>query len=532
MLFPARARLLQTVGFLWLALACLISLWSLWAHFQIGLNNDHLVLMHQAKKLLAGAQPYVDYADVSPPLIHLLYIVPILLSRVLGAPLDSMLYLLVDALIFVGVGLSDAILKYSGAGRIFRAVAASALALALLFMSFIHQPFADREHIMLVLITPWLVLFSPYANKNAIPPRLRFAAAVMAAVGFAIKPYFYVFYLATIVGQNPRLLLRQREHQIVLGFGAVYTLIVLLFFREYVWGVVPLAMHTYAAIAWPWGSKWNVVTGELFSYVLPSLIAMGFLWFIEPRAPRRGMGYLCLLLLAAVLSYLVNGGWYYTQYPFIAVALVWLVLVGARLAEACRHAAVLLLDVLIVGAVFYAIFATPALSRAGWDIAVQRERGHPIENIEIHPPARAKIDAALDAHPRYIYLGTSVFSVNLLKANTPRDEVGRFDILWPLPGLLALGQDASQQATYAKYRDYFTGALAADLARHAPDMVINDVSPVQRGLPLSYNALGLLKQDARFAGEWQNYRLSEVFDTCSDKVRANCAYEIYLRKVK
>jgi len=68
---------------LWLLLAVVACAISVWAHLQIGMDNDHLVLMEQAKKLLAGAVPYIDYTDVSPPLIHMIYMLPILLAMVI-----------------------------------------------------------------------------------------------------------------------------------------------------------------------------------------------------------------------------------------------------------------------------------------------------------------------------------------------------------------------------------------------------------------------------------------------------------------
>jgi hypothetical protein len=79
------------IAIAWCAAALLLAIGSVWGHMQIGMNNDHAVLMDSARKLLAGAIPYVDYTDVSPPLIHLIYTIPIAMAKLLGITTDTAL---------------------------------------------------------------------------------------------------------------------------------------------------------------------------------------------------------------------------------------------------------------------------------------------------------------------------------------------------------------------------------------------------------------------------------------------------------
>ncbi len=524
----------------WLTLAGLISLLSVWAHMLIGLNSDHLANLEGARKLLAGAVPYVDFVEPNPPLIFILYSIPVAIASVTGIPMYIVLYLLTYALLFGALWIVFVILKRSGATLSVNLVTVSAAALALLTASFIHQPFADREHWMLVLITPWLALYSPLVQREAISPRLRMLIAVMAGISFAIKPYFYVFYLATVLfslatGTRLRDMLRQREHHIVCAIAATYVIIVLLFFRHYLTVVLPIGLKTYPAISWDINSKLSIITHDFVGYAIPGLAALALLWWGDPRRLDRSVAYLGVLVLAGVGSYLLNAGWYYTQYPFIAISLVATIAIGARLLSTCwqfptpfqQSVRVFLSGILLAAGLGYA-YGKPALLRAQWDIGTQQSRGHPAGSMEMHPPAMKTVGAYLEKYPRFMLLSTSLWQVNLMKEEEPQEGVGRFDLLWTLPGTLQIAADPERREESDMLVRYLQESLAEDLERHRPELVINDVSPIQRGLPLSYNVLELLTRSDRFATAWTRYGQAEKIDSCNDWVRQHCAYEIYI----
>lgn len=523
----------------WLGLATIGIILSLWGHLLIGLNNDHLTLMDQTRKLLAGARPYVDFTDVSPPLIHMLFMAPVWLSNALGVKLYLALYAFVYAAIALGALTSWKIMLYSGAGRMQRWLVVTTIALALLGTSFIHQVFGDREHLMMVLISPWLVLYSPLAQRERVPIRWRMAAAAMAAVGFAIKPYFYIFYAVTslfelLSGRTLREILRQHEHHIVWAFGLTYTAVVVLFFRAYITSMLPIGLQTYAAISWPWESKMSMITEEMFGgYGITGLAAVVLLWIFAPRFYDPVLTYVLLLLLAGLGDYVLNGGWYYTQYPFIAMALVLAVAAGARLVLACsqKRQPLMLIAVcaLMAGglAMYYVI---PAAWRADWDIRLQRERGHTLSTIEQPAEVRKRVEAHLDSHPRFMFLSTNYWSVNLLKEGTPRTNVSRFDYLWPLPGIVALQTQPNTRSRQESLMRWLVGGLVEDITRHAPDMVIIDVSTEQRSLPNSYDLMEMLNTYPDFTRAFAKYRLADIIDKCNPQQKENCAYRVYYRR--
>jgi hypothetical protein len=515
-------------------LALAASAVSVWVHLQIGLDNDHLALLAESKKLLAGTRPHADILDVSPPLIIYLYAVPVLLSQAAGLPLYLALYTLTFALIAAALLLSEMILRSGKATGTTRQLTLGSLALALLGASFIHQPFADREHLMMVLAAPWFVLFSPLVGRNEVSAYWRVAAAALAAVGFAIKPYFYVFYLATLAfqlgtGIRIRELFRQPEHYIVCGFALAYVALVLVFHDAYVREVLPIGWRTYDVLGWSMESKFDIVWRELLlGFATPGLLATLVLLVVAPHHTGASLAYLYLLLLAAIGNFLLNGGWYYTQYPFIAVSLPLAVVAGCGLMVGIAHSPRILIVVTLVlaGGLGY-FYVKPALWRAGWDMYVQRTRGHPLSTIEMHPAPAAKIEAYLAARPRFMFLSTSLWATNLLKEGTRRENVGRLNYLWPLPGMLRYQQ--AEPETYRWLSTWLTNGVAADLERHKPDMVIVDVSTSQRSLPTDFRIVPWLSRSDHFAKAWKSYSLAERIDACTAQIRENCAYELYFR---
>lgn len=525
----------------WFLAALAVAAVSVWAHMLIGLNNDHLTLTDQTRRMLAGQIPYVDYTDIGPPLIHLIYALPVTLAEHTGLPLYVALYGFTFAAIALALFTSERLLKYSGVVTLTRRTIIATLAIALLTVSFIHQVFADREHLMLVLATPWFILYSPWVRRESVPLFWRLPAAAMAAVGFVIKPYFYVFYIATIAFELYRkrslstfgALLRQPEHYIVCGFALAYIAAIFIFFHTYITTIMPVGLETYGAISWAWDDKMSVIKNDLITgYALTGFLALLVVWLWVPGFYDTIITYVLFLMLASIGSYVLNGGWYYTQYPFMVLAFALMVATGGKLIQACtyknqRIALIVICALLAAG--LYHYYADPIIDRAKSDIAVQRDRGHPLENPEIQVAAATKLDTHFTGHPRFIFLSTNFWSVNLRKTGTPRDNVGRFDYLWPLPGIVAMDNHPDKKKTQDWLTRYMGESVADDLNRHMPDMVIVDISPYQRALPTSYKILGFFNRNPQFVTAWRHYRLVDTINACNKDTEADCAYEVYYR---
>jgi hypothetical protein len=198
-------------------------------------NWDVGWLLHCAARILEGARLYVDVVDENPPLIFWLSTIPVALSKLL-----SLRTLLVFELAVAALGLTSAWLSY----RVLRAgwprspVAHSAALAALLVCLALVVPgrdFGQRENLLFAAIAPYLFAAGARASGLTLPVRLAASVGVLAGLGFAIKPYFLLTWVAVeaVVLASRRDGWRCVENAAVIGVHALYLGCVLLFAREY-----------------------------------------------------------------------------------------------------------------------------------------------------------------------------------------------------------------------------------------------------------------------------------------------------------
>lgn len=516
----------------WVTVSAVFSAAAAVVHLFIELSHDTYTLTYQTQKMLAGMEPYVDFSDTNPPLVHLLYAVPVALAQWSGWPVYPFLNGLALLAVIVALLLSDRLLRDSRSTRLTRAMVASTLAFALLVLSFIHQVFADREHLIMVLIAPWLLLYSPLVEREAVPRRWRIAAAALAGIGFALKPYAYVIYVA-VVGfvvcfERPlRRVVCEVEHYIIAAVALLYFAVIFVFFHAYLSIILPLAWQTYDAYRWSLQTRSDVITLLLCSYVLFAAV----LWKGAPGFWNRTISYLFVMLLGAMGAFLLSSGWYYTRYLFIAVGWVLTIAAAQRLSGVWSSFSVyrqLCLSVPLL-AMVYGMgyhFLLPTYRRVLWDSYSQIIYGFPSQARRLSKPTMDKFSAYLDTHPRYLLLTTNIFDTTLLKEGTARESVGRFNHLWMLPGIIRTQNPSSYLALHTEVAGY----LAENLEKQRPDTVIIDVSPDRFRLPQDYDILQFFQSDEKFARAWAMYDWAGTIDDCKPLRQRYCAYTIYYRR--
>jgi hypothetical protein len=532
----------QYIARLWIVGAWFTVFLASYYQLKIGLNNDNLTLMFQTKQMLNGAKLYVDYADISPPMIHLLYCIPAFLSQLTGLTDYIALKLWALIICYGSILACHAALKHSELNASLRHVLLASIGLALIGVSATHQLYADREHLMIALIMPFILLYSPIVNRQETPIWLRITIGVMAGIGLAIKPYFYVFYLAAIAHtlwreRTLRFLYRDIENYMVGGIAIGYLLIVYLFFPTYLFEILPLGWLTYETISWTMKSKLSVVKNDLISdYALPGIISTVWLIVLRPATHKHWLGYAICMLAAGTMSYLLNAGWRYTQYPFMAVSFVITIMVTANLFVLLadrRDRSAMLQKLLVLSicaiAVGY-IFGKPAYERAILDANIQESYGKPLESKSLPAPVMKHLGPHLKSHPKFLLLSTSVWAVNIMRQVPGSLHVGRFDYLWMVPGLLSMEWRGIPPETFVRMRNYTAKAIADDMMQKKPDMIILERSKVQRALPNDFDIWRFLVNSPEFAEAWTHYSTVDIINVCPKEGRANdCAYEILYR---
>ncbi len=295
------------------------------------LNHDVAGLLAFTGRWLDGEDLYTELIEVNPPLILLMNVPAVLLGRLLpGGPVLALQLLLLAACAASALLSLRLLAAEQEAGPMERAGLGIGLAMVLLIPG---AEFGQREHIMMVLALPYLLLTARRIEGRPAPPGLALPIAALAAVGFALKPHFLAFPLlleAWVLWRRGRGALRDPVPWIMAALWLLYLVVLLLWFADYLMRVVPLARADYLAV-FPAGWVTILLTDRVLPFLL-LLLALGLI------ALRRRLGtqamVLALVGLASVpVAIAQQKGFGYHTLPLRMAALLLLVLVGLRLLD-------------------------------------------------------------------------------------------------------------------------------------------------------------------------------------------------------
>lgn len=300
------------------------------------LNHDVAWYLHIADRVLAGDRLYVDVVEINPPLIVWLNIPPILLAHALGVSEVLTFRLLMLGVIVGSLALSAWALR--------RALPENPDLRrgGLVFLIFVLVPlagydFGQREHIMLALILPYVLLASARAREASSDRGiLPWIVGMVAGVGIALKPHFALAWLAVeidlaAIRRTWRVWLRH-EAVAIAAVGALYAVSVLALTPDYL-PLIRWAKAVYAASS-------RVTLGSLLIEPTTFLTAVASLAFVASKAERE-IRRSCEVLLVASLAFLAVAfvqfkGFTYHFYPPLALALL---LIGWLWSESRRSKA-------------------------------------------------------------------------------------------------------------------------------------------------------------------------------------------------
>lgn len=499
----------------------------------LGGPEDHDIAwyLYVAGRVLDGARLYVDVIEVNPPLIVALSIPAVLLSRVTGGPEILLFELFVVALIGVSLALCATVLRrLVPTGE----VLPRRLFLALVLFATFALPassnvFGQREHIMLVLVLPYLFAAAARSMRLPLPRGLALAAGVLAGIGVSLKPFFVVPWLLVEVylawRSGPRRAWLRPEGLAVAGVLAAYALAVVALTPAY-FAVVTLARETYRDFI-----------AVSYTYILLSkrtlLAVVAGLAVLVYRSERwnRELGrVLALGTLGFIGSVLLQRkGWVYHFYPVVASTTL---LLGLLLWTALRRenaSARLVALVVPVGGLAVMTYLV-----AGQVSSILHPRPHSEYMRDLTPPMTRlmRTEAA----------GESVFALSSLPfpmfpaVNYAGVRwAGRFPCLWPLSGVYAPQRGSGLPLRYNRpgamghAETYTFNTVIGDLLRDPPRLLfVFTADPADPDPPLphpDFDYLVYFSQDGRFARMMEGYRLRgriggyRVFERMPERAR-------------
>lgn len=304
-------------------------------YFLPPINHDTAVLLYISKAWLGGRQLYVDMIDMNTPLVFVLHLLPEAIAAVTAIPGTTVLI----ALLGFGIAGSFMTCRWVLAASLdpAHATADALLPLLLLFLLIVYpnNMFGQREHMMLIMAIPYLLVASGRADGEMLSTRLKIVTGLLAGLGFAMKPYFLgmpvlvELYVLSQIGL--RRTLTDPAPWSVLAICVAHALFAVIVTPEYFTVALPLASAFYSEVG-----QWSLFDLALSANLGPPTIILPLLGIAAFLALRS---HLARVIFMAALGGLISGyaqgkGWPYHALPAQALTLL---LAGVIIAHVMDH---------------------------------------------------------------------------------------------------------------------------------------------------------------------------------------------------
>ncbi len=485
--------------------------------FITGFVGDKDMELALARMWVDGKKLYVDIFAVSPPLIFWIYALPVVLSHYVSFLKDYQLLVLMGlATAVLSIAISTWLISRHPAFAGNRKKISEFIALTCFVFIFWTSPtyFFDREHILLLLIFPYIIRLLPSLHSLRISISLRMLIGCMAGIGFCMKPHCAILWtgiqIVCFLRQRSGRIFSSIENICIYSVGALYIFSVWRFTPEYIYIIMPMAMVTYSAA--------NERMGGLYYCAVAFLaFAVTFVDFrLRYTSPyRKDILYFVGLLPFFLLYALTNNGWGYTYNPLISFILIttgWVwweysylrkdyIARGLPATQFAQGSFACMTNFTVNAALTLFVFiqlltfnCNDYTDRCKQDDAVVREIS---SDSQIHSFGTISGD-----------FGTWSWLSRELGA---RWET-RFNHLWMLSKFIV--SDAEFKTKHQWILDYVGNAMAQDLEERKPDIVFVDHNPEFLHTDKHIDLLSYFMAYPRFAKAWQHYRYVHTIGSC------------------
>ena len=463
------------------------------------INHDVASLSYVSVWLAEGGDIYTDVFEQNAPSLFYFYLPPAIAYKLWGGSHVHFVHAYIAFWLFIAGLLTWIVLRLTPGGRSW--VTRIALLGAFAAVCIIHPAydFGQRSNLMAALTFPYLLLAGAF-TQGVKPNRwLAIVTGIVAVVGFALKPYFVLIWLAVelvviISTRNWRSFLRPQNITVIASF-AVVGILMLILEPDYL-NSVHVALAVYRV--------WDAPLKNLVHYSKPTLIlgaAVLPLLILIPARERRIVLLLVTSSLVCLVIAVMQGKGF--RYQFLGaeiqmfLALTWTLLRVAS-TQLQRWPK---LEWLSVGILLVAL-ALPAHAKK---LNRRMPRYLPTDLLEI-----VKREAANE--PIYLISTEIVPAFPLVNRSGAKWRV-RFLHLMPLPAYY--GPRAIHEPPAAGYRTpaemdqierEMFDAVVSDIVKTPPKLLINDMKRYRHGLGRSsFDFIEYLSQDDRFDALMQKY---------------------------
>jgi hypothetical protein len=457
------------------------------------LNGDAAWILFSAGRMLHGARLYADIVEINPPLVFWLNLPVAALAELGGWSAIAVLRVAVITLGLLSLGLTARLLPGAlGDGERDTAGLVVLVTLSLALFALPAGYFGQREHLMLALLTPYIV--GAAAECGGAPPSRRegLMSGGLAALGLALKPHALPAWAGLVLlgrwraGRGYRVL-SPANVAIVAGL-ALYLVAVAVLAPGYLSVVRALGPAYQHFSAKP---VMTILTRDTLPLsVLAALLVYGA---CRQAVSRRMLtDHLAVATGGFLLAVVLQGkGFGYHYLTAIGTACL---LMALTLAEARRGALVLRASAVVC--------STLVLAGAMWPFLVssaRRARG------VLSPIDAAMVSAARELRSRAPGMTVAVLSPRLADA-FPLMVYARARWGLRLPHLWCLEPEAQTAGVAA----WCAATVGEDLERSRPALLLIRRWEPDGPADLRYDFMARLRQDPRAARELERY---EVVDS-------------------
>jgi hypothetical protein len=469
--------------------------------------------MSVGRRMLAGESLYVRIIDVNPPLISYLMMPPVLIADWLSV--SDFLALSMYVLLLAGwSGMTCLSLLDTVKVRRFDRTWWVIVLVAVLLILPGHD-FGQREHLLVVLSMPYLLLKWRRAAGLPTTERSALIVGLAAGVGFTIKPFFLALWLGMEATSHLLRVDRQRWRPsteayacvVVLGLYAAFVLFV---HHEYL-----TMMRSVSGIYAAFGVGWQPVAILSLMAILPTLpIALAV------RGIQRSTWLLAALLLVygvigAALAVLQGKGWHYHFLPMLSSVVV---LAGLLLEDHVREAVKTdargqrTSHAIAMLAVFVGLALLVSTHRA--EVARMAAQAVVLEN-------RADRLERCDASS-ILVLGETVSEAHPMLNQLRASSASPFPSMWWLRAIYAAPNgelEINEPVVMGQVEKWFHRLQVEQFVRDAPELVLVDASISERFGGQRFPYIEYFSQDEEFAAAWRAYRRAGSVDHLAMWVR-------------
>lgn len=481
------------------------------------LQWDVAWLLAESKMLLAGGHYGKEFFDPNPPMILYLYFPIIGLAKYTFLNLieATRVYTLLVGIISWLISLLYIDKIFASHENLKKNLVLAAIALAYFILP--TYQFAQREHFVIMLSTPYILSVIAIMQNRPIKSRgWRCGVGVLAGIGFSIKPFFLLIPIITecyvlIVGsrflrfKNISLFFRT-ENIALLMTVVLYFLSIYLVTPSYYTLVLPFVSHFYMGYAAV--PRWDLLSAYWVDVCLITLLLALLVGYFYKVGDILWIA--MLVAVCYLLFFLVNAQpWYYHLIPALAYSLILLsIIFGIIMTVMIKfwiQMVCILLGIIALVGLFLGIYN---------DFRSFHYLQSSSNYISTHLINRLKQQPQLKSLYAFsVYPGVS--AVPALYAHVK--NCSRFTGFWMMPDINQQLQkkniNATQKLRLNAAINYVRNSVVEDFQQCRPDLVIVDVGknkPYFKGIPFDY--IKFFSSDKRFQTIWKNYCYQETIN--------------------